>query len=38
MIQLLPQNTDLGQRYPTLVHQAFVDQAPVLVRPAATQP
>jgi CubicO group peptidase (beta-lactamase class C family) len=24
MIQLLPQNTDLGQRFPTLVHQAFV--------------
>ena len=36
MIQLLPQNTDLGQRYPTLVHQAFVDEAPVLVRPAPT--
>ena len=38
MIQLLPQNTDLGQRYPTLVHQAFVDEAPTLVRPPATQP
>jgi CubicO group peptidase (beta-lactamase class C family) len=38
MIQLLPQNTDLGQRYPTLVHQAFVDEAPVVVRPAVTQP
>ena len=38
MIQLLPQNTDLGQRYPTLVHQAFVDEAPTVVRPAATQP
>lgn len=36
MIQLLPQNTDLGQRYPTLVHQAFVDEAPVLVKPAPT--
>ena len=36
MIQLLPQNTDLGQRYPTLVHQAFVDEAPVLVRPQPT--
>jgi CubicO group peptidase (beta-lactamase class C family) len=38
MIQLLPQNTDLGQRYPTLVHQAFVDEGPVVVRPAVTQP
>ena len=38
MIQLLPQNTDLGQRYPTLVHQAFVDEAPTVVRPAPTQP
>ena len=36
MIQLLPQNTDLGQRYPTLVHQAFVDEAPTVVRPAPT--
>jgi CubicO group peptidase (beta-lactamase class C family) len=36
MIQLLPQNTDLGQRYPTLVHQALVDEAPVLVRPQPT--
>ena len=26
MIQLLPQNTDLGQRFPTLVHQAFVEE------------
>ena len=25
MIQLLPQNTDLGQRFPTLVHQAFLE-------------
>ena len=39
MIQLLPQNTDLGQRYPTLVHQAFVDEPPTVVRPpAVTQP
>ena len=39
MIQLLPQNTDLGQRYPTLVHQAFVDEPPTVVRPSAvTQP
>jgi hypothetical protein len=39
MIQLLPQNTDLGQRYPTLVHQAFVDEPPTVVRPQpATQP
>ncbi len=36
MIQLLPQNTDLGQRYPTLVHQAFVDEAPTMVRPQPT--
>jgi CubicO group peptidase (beta-lactamase class C family) len=36
MIQLLPQNTDLGQRYPTLVHQAFVEEAPVLVKPQPT--
>jgi CubicO group peptidase (beta-lactamase class C family) len=38
MIQLLPQNTDLGQRFPTLVHQAFVDEAPVVVRQPTTQP
>jgi CubicO group peptidase (beta-lactamase class C family) len=36
MIQLLPQNTDLGQRFPTLVHQAFVDEAPIVVRPQPT--
>jgi CubicO group peptidase (beta-lactamase class C family) len=36
MIQLLPQNTDLGQRFPTLVHQAFVDEPPVTVRPQPT--
>jgi CubicO group peptidase (beta-lactamase class C family) len=28
MIQLLPQNTDLGQRFPTAVHQAFVEGEP----------
>ena len=36
MIQLLPQNTDLGQRFPTLVHQAFVDEPAVTVRPRPT--
>jgi CubicO group peptidase (beta-lactamase class C family) len=36
MIQLLPQNTDLGQRFPTLVHQAFVDEPPTLVRQQPT--
>jgi len=29
MIQLLPMNTDLGQRFPTTVHQAFVGGATV---------
>jgi CubicO group peptidase (beta-lactamase class C family) len=32
MIQLLPNSTDLGQRFPTAVHQAFVEDAPALVR------
>jgi CubicO group peptidase (beta-lactamase class C family) len=36
MIQLLPQNTDLGQRFPTLVHQAFVEEVPMAVRPQPT--
>jgi CubicO group peptidase (beta-lactamase class C family) len=36
MIQLLQSASDLGQRYPTLVHQAFVDEAPVMVRPQPT--
>jgi CubicO group peptidase (beta-lactamase class C family) len=38
MIQLLQSATDLGQRYPTLVHQAFVGEPPIVIRPQPTEP
>jgi CubicO group peptidase (beta-lactamase class C family) len=39
MIQLLPSSTDLGQRFPAAVHQAFVEDAPMMPRrPPSTQP
>ena len=37
MIQLLPSSTDLGQRFPTSVHQAFTEEQPMR-RPPQTQP
>jgi len=37
MIQLLPSNSDLRTRFPTLVHQAFVEDA-VSTRAGQTQP
>jgi CubicO group peptidase (beta-lactamase class C family) len=37
MIQLLPSSTDLGQRFPTSVHQAFTEEQPMRGRPQ-TQP
>jgi hypothetical protein len=33
MIQLLPSTADIGQKFPTLVHQAFVDPAKAGRRP-----
>jgi CubicO group peptidase (beta-lactamase class C family) len=38
MIQLLPNATDLGQRFPTAVHQAFLEDAKAGRRLQQTQP
>ena len=37
MIQLLPMTTDLGGRYATTVHQAFVEDSRAAAREPATQ-